>query len=117
MSYPVGSLQQRSPKSQQHNFKTVPNHPPKVGIPNTAAIAAFWTIETSTGFDSALRHERLLGHFALPDAAWWENYYNPLEARLPELRSRYESDEEALAVIQMTEAEIVLRRKFPDAYG
>ena len=59
----------------------------------------------------------MLGHFVLPDAAWWEHYYNPLGARLPELRRRYERDEDALPVIEMTDAEIVLRRKFPDAYG
>ena len=59
----------------------------------------------------------VLGHFALPDAAWWESYYTPLEAKLPALRDRYAGDAVALGVIEATAREIDIRRRFGDAYG
>ena len=59
----------------------------------------------------------LLGHVTLPDAAWWEDYYAPLEAKLPTLRDRYAGDAVALGVIEATAREIDIRRRFGDAYG
>ncbi len=35
---------------------------------------------------------QLLGHFTLPDDAWWDGYYGPLEGRLRELRQAYPED-------------------------
>jgi len=57
------------------------------------------------------------GHFTLPDAAWWEHYYTPLKAKLPALRERYAGDGEAQGVIDSTEREIEMRRRFADWYG
>ena len=57
------------------------------------------------------------GHFTLPDAAWWENYYTPLKAKLPSFRERYAGDPAASGVIEVTEREIEMRRRFPDWYG
>jgi len=58
-----------------------------------------------------------IGHFTLPDAAWWDDYYTPLEAKLPTLRARYAGDDAALAVVAGSEREIEMRRRFRDAYG
>jgi hypothetical protein len=58
-----------------------------------------------------------LGHFILPDDAWWQHYYTPLEAKLPLLSERFADDEEALGVIAMTRREIEIRRRFGDWYG
>ncbi len=58
-----------------------------------------------------------VGDFTLPDSAWWDHYYIPLEAKLPSLRRKYEGDEEALGVISMTETEIDMRRRFGQSYG
>ncbi len=58
-----------------------------------------------------------LGHFTLPDADWWDNYYTPLEAKLPALYEKYAGDDEALSVVDMTVKEIEMRRRFPDWYG
>ncbi len=58
-----------------------------------------------------------LGHFTLPDAAWWEHYYTPLAAKLPTLRERYAGDDAALGIIATTEREIDMRRRFGDWYG
>ena len=59
----------------------------------------------------------LVGQFRLPESAWWDEYYTPLEARLPGLRERYRSDDAALSVIGSTAREIELRRRYPDSYG
>jgi ubiquinone/menaquinone biosynthesis C-methylase UbiE len=59
----------------------------------------------------------VLGHFVLPDAAWWDDYYEPLQHKLPALREKYAHDEEALAVVQSTTREIEMRRRFPATYG
>lgn len=58
-----------------------------------------------------------LGHFTLPDVAWWEHYYTPLEAKLLALYEKYAGDDEALSVIETTRREIEIRRLFRDSYG
>ena len=60
---------------------------------------------------------KLVGDFTLPDSAWWNCYYTPLEAKLPSLKLKYQGDEEALSVISSTEAEIDVRRRFGQSYG
>src|SRR5210317_493897 len=66
-------------------------------------LAAFFGSEypAMTNVEANLRTIRacgydLGGHFTLPDAAWWEHYYTPLQAKLPSLRERYAGDREAL---------------------
>lgn len=58
-----------------------------------------------------------LGHFTLPDTAWWEYYYTPLKAKLPTLLEKYAGDDEALRIIVTTKREIEMRRRFGDWYG
>ena len=78
--------------------------------PPMTHVEANLTALRACGYDSK-------GHFTLPDAAWWEHYYTPLTAKLPSLRERYARDSGALGVIDMTEREIEMRRRFPDWYG
>lgn len=59
----------------------------------------------------------VLGHFTLPDTAWWTDYYTPLEAKLGPLRRAHAGDDAALGVIDMTAREIDIRRQFADCYG
>ena len=59
----------------------------------------------------------VVGHFTLPDAAWWTNYYDPLAERIPGARRKYANDEQALATVEQQAAEIPLRRAYPDVYG
>ncbi len=80
------------------------------GYPAMAGVAANVACFETADFD-------VLGHFSLPDAAWWEDYYTPLEARLVPLRAKYEGDEEALAVIESTQQEIELFRRHSAFYG
>jgi SAM-dependent methyltransferase len=41
----------------------------------------------------------LQGHFTLPDEAWWDDFYTPMERRIAKLRLDYAHDPEALAAL------------------
>jgi hypothetical protein len=58
-----------------------------------------------------------IGHFTLPNRAWWDHYYTPLEAKLPKLYEKYRGNDEALGIIRTAEREIDIRRRFPEFYG
>lgn len=60
---------------------------------------------------------RLQGHFPLPNAAWWTDFYTPMEARLAALRPRYAADPEALAVLDQIGGEIALHRQHARHYA
>lgn len=59
---------------------------------------------------------RLIGHFPLPEAAWWA-YYNPMEERIAELRKKCEDNPLALAVLAECQSEIDIYRDYSDYYG
>lgn len=87
-------------------------------------VAAFFGAEyhAMTDIETNLASIRIAGydivdHFTLPDSAWWDDYYTPLEARLPGLREKYADDEAALAIVAAAEQEIEMRRRYADAYG
>ncbi len=89
-----------------------------------AEAAAFWQKEYPALRDvegnlAAVRQAgyEVLDHFTLPDAAWWDEYYIPLEARLPAFREKYAGDPQALEFIETVQAEIDMRRKYGDSYG
>ena len=58
----------------------------------------------------------VLEHFALPASAWWE-YYDPLQARLAELRQRHTGDAFALEVLEEARVEADMYRRFGWSYG
>lgn len=58
----------------------------------------------------------LLTHF-LPAAAWFADYYDPLERRIDELSKKYANDREARVTLADAREEISLFRRFSDAYG
>jgi len=59
----------------------------------------------------------VIGHFEIPDSAWWDDYQTPIEKRLVMLREKYAGNEVALARIAKTQEEIDLRREHGDCYG
>jgi SAM-dependent methyltransferase len=59
----------------------------------------------------------LIGHFTLPDEAWWEDFYTPMEIRIDELRGKYEDDDEALAVLDQLAQEPEMHRRYSDYYA
>jgi len=58
-----------------------------------------------------------IGHFTLPTAAWWNDYYDPLEKNLVRLRQKYANDAEALKWIAASQSEIDMYRKYSNYYG
>lgn len=60
---------------------------------------------------------KILGHFPLPEDAWWDFYYNPLEKRLEKLKLKYKNNSEALEIIKEQEKEINLYRRYNQWYG
>jgi SAM-dependent methyltransferase len=59
----------------------------------------------------------LLGHFTLPDDAWWHEYYGPLEERIKNLRKKYVDDPKAMAQLEEEQKEIEMYRKYNKWYG
>jgi SAM-dependent methyltransferase len=59
----------------------------------------------------------LIDEFVLPDSSWWDGYYRPLEGRLQLFRDRWAADSEKTEMLDWTQAEIDLRRKYPASYG
>jgi SAM-dependent methyltransferase len=59
----------------------------------------------------------LIGHFTLPDEAWWDDFYMPMEIRIEELRGRYADDDEALAVLDRLAREPAMHRRHSDYYA
>ena len=60
---------------------------------------------------------RQVRHFVLPTSAWWEGYYTPQEARIAMLRDKYRDDAEAIQLLDESQLEIDLYRKYSDWYG
>lgn len=59
----------------------------------------------------------LLGHFTLPDAAWWEDFYTPMQARIAELRLRHAGDAEALTMLDALALEPEMHRRHGNGYA
>jgi len=59
----------------------------------------------------------LLGDFVLPESAWWDHYYAPMQERLAQLTPRHEGDAVGQEVLQECREEIRCYREFSDYYG
>lgn len=60
---------------------------------------------------------KLLGDFLLPEAAWWDAYYTPLEARARQLADQYRGDRVAQQVLQGVFDEVEAYRIHSSCYG
>ncbi len=60
---------------------------------------------------------KVLGHFPLPRSSWWEQFYQPLENRLRELRGQPSTVAEKLAFVETMEKQIEIFRKYFGSYG
>ncbi|MBN2414255.1 methyltransferase domain-containing protein [bacterium] len=63
------------------------------------------------------RGYRPVGHFILPRAAWWQDYFNPLEKRLERLVHQHKNDRGLLRLIEQEKKEIELYRRYSHFYG
>ncbi len=59
----------------------------------------------------------LAAHFVCPVSDWTENYYDPIEKNLKEMKANHPDDPDAEQIIQSLGAEIGLYRKHPDDYS
>jgi len=59
----------------------------------------------------------MIGHFTLPDEAWWDDFYMPMELRIEEMRGRHADDADALAVLDRLAQEPAMHRKYSDYYA
>lgn len=89
-----------------------------------AELARWWAEEYPQmgGVDACLDAVResgfdVIDHFVLPEAAWWDSYYHPLEQRLTLLRERYAADPLALAAIADNQREVDCYRRWSAHYG
>ncbi len=60
---------------------------------------------------------RVVGHFTLPESAWWESYYNPLESRLQRLHGKYATDPQRIQTIDSVRIKIEMYRRYASYYG
>lgn len=74
------------------------------------------TIEENKEVISNLGFE-CTGTFVLPENAWWNAYYHPLEMRVEELKKEYSENSAALEILEMIKSEISLYRNYSDDYG
>lgn len=58
-----------------------------------------------------------ISSFILPKKSWWDDYYSPIEAKLPSLKTKHKGDKEALQHLASEEKEIEMFRKYSDYYG
>jgi SAM-dependent methyltransferase len=59
----------------------------------------------------------LVGHFTLPDDAWWDDFYTPMQRRIEELRGEYVDEPETLAVLDQLAQEPEMHRRYSAYYA
>lgn len=60
---------------------------------------------------------RTIDHFVLPARSWLEDFYDPMEKRLAELRKKHAGNYEALKVFEIMQNEADIFREYSDYYG
>ena len=71
---------------------------------------AMANVESALEVVEACKYE-VLDHFVLPESAWWDQYYLPLEDRLRAFRERYAPDQAKIEFIESVQTEIDIYRK------
>lgn len=74
------------------------------------------SVEANLKLIRALNY-RAIAHFCLPEEAWWQHYYTPLEERLNRMKTKYTNNPNALEIIESHQQEIDLYRQYSDYYG
>lgn len=60
---------------------------------------------------------RVLGHFVLPEADWWEGYYDALNENARRFEEKYRGDETAAEVLSMERQEMAIYSRHADSYS
>ena len=84
-----------------------------------AECAAFWEQEYPAIRDAPALLEAIdtcgyetVGHFPLPPAAWWDDYYRPLQANVTAFRKRYADAPDAQELADQCQHEIDIWRAY-----
>ena len=59
----------------------------------------------------------LVGHFTLPEEAWWDDSYTPMQRRIGDRRVRLADDHEALPVLDQLAQEPEVHRRCSQSYA
>jgi ubiquinone/menaquinone biosynthesis C-methylase UbiE len=59
----------------------------------------------------------LVDSFILPDSAWWDDFYLPLEKIIVKMMTTFRHDKNVLTLLNPLQREIDIFRKFSDYYG
>lgn len=59
----------------------------------------------------------LIHHFDLPDGAWWDTFYGPMEQQIAALQAKYIADDEALSALAEIAREPAMHRRSGHHYG
>ena len=59
----------------------------------------------------------VIGSFRLPDVGWWDHFYSPLAERIPLLKEKYATNNDAMDIIRGLEHEMEIHRKYSKEYG
>lgn len=59
----------------------------------------------------------LIGHFTLPEEAWWDDFYTPTETSIEQLRLKYANDAEALTLLDQIADEPDIHRRCSEFYA
>jgi SAM-dependent methyltransferase len=59
----------------------------------------------------------VMGHFTLPDEAWWDDFYTPMELQIEELRAKYVGDAESMLILDQIAAEPKMHRNHSQSYA
>ena len=59
----------------------------------------------------------LTSHFQLPECAWWDDFYRPLEHVLMDCHRKYADNPDAMVIINALDKEIDMFRRYSDYYG
>jgi len=59
----------------------------------------------------------LISHFTLPESAWLNTYYGPMEKELPRLKKKYQGKDVALGVFEAFTNEIHFYKNYSKFYG
>ncbi|MDP3427306.1 MAG: class I SAM-dependent methyltransferase, partial [Humidesulfovibrio sp.] len=92
------------------------NPPPEVKASFDADYPAMGTVADVLAIIGRSRFS-VMGQFTLPDEAWWEDFYTPMETRIEELRGKYSADSEALAVLDQIAQEPAMHRRHSEFYA
>ncbi|MBN2092641.1 class I SAM-dependent methyltransferase [candidate division KSB1 bacterium] len=60
---------------------------------------------------------KLIDHFVLPEHAWMDDYYIPLEKRIDLYKAKFRDNPEVLEFLAFNQLEIDLYRKYSDYFG